>query len=284
MSLVARQARKHRKKQPPDDRKRRQQRLRDELVDSPPQVNVVVPVSVESLTIVEQSQITAVQQTAVSAPGQSRDGRTSSTILGIIGNNLQLIMILVLTGIIAATVNYAYSLSNRQDPIPATPIPTATIAPTSTPVPTKVPESTARIIGRPKVECNPADGPPYIEVNFRLDHLVAGESIRVFGRSARNTKYYPSKKPSLYTNGEGTAIIYVGPAESYGAHIFASTGTAEEEVTGYLQSRERDHAWGLGMELPDEIRSKGLDYRDDIPGCRPPTPTLAPKARPVGAR
>ena len=148
----------------------------------------------------------------------------------------------------------------------------------------KVQNSAARIIGRPKVECDPSDGPPYIEVNFVIENLREGDFIRVFGTSARNAKYYPSKKPTLYRNGEGKAIIYIGPAESYGAHIFAATGTAEVKVTDYLQDRERDHAWGLGIELPDEIRDKGLDYRDDLPGCRPPTPTLAPKVRSVGAR
>jgi len=206
----------------------------------------------------------------------SGDSRTTSILNNILSNNLQIISLIVISGLMIVMGGYFVAPSSKPD----SPVVTPTMAAISGSLPT--PEPSATILGSPRPECVPIKGQPYIEVKFRISNLSAGMTPWLFGRSSGNPKFYPSEDPTAYTGGEYTALVYVGPAERYSVHIFLLNSTDKQDVSRYIAARKQDEQWSLGLQLPSEAR--GLLDRDSIQGCSALGRTPSPQTQPLVAR
>ena len=108
----------------------------------------------------------------------------------------------------------------------------------------------------------------------------------MFAIPAGVEKWYPSASPQDYGEGRYSARVYTGPDDEYDVLVVLTATAGDDEVTKYIQERQKDKDWGRGIgQLPtasivrDELRvRRGCTSRFDK---RTPTLVDPPRTRPA---
>lgn len=144
----------------------------------------------------------------------------------------------------------------------ATPTPTPTTTPSATPTPVlNVPVG----MKEPRIICTK---PSYIDSDFRAVTSPSGRRWWLLVRPDGSQRWFPSAELTFNAENEYNGRVYIGNAPQYRVAAFLLTEEGSNEVIEYLDARDIDGKWELGMRLPEASIMR--DYKDVVNTCITP--------------